>query len=368
MGKKRQVIILHNSMKTLLVFREHYIKELIQGEYQVFCIAPADDEDSCKSLENLGGIVVKASSTGLFNRIISLNYYCLKVLVANRFKPTVVCHFLSTITFCSPTLLLARKNICFVEGIGTFFSSSPVFLRILSLLLATVSRTTIYMNGYERELLGKKNQTVLYGIGVDLKKFVPKSSSREKEVSVTPLRLLFVGRLIRDKGIYDVVEVFRRLTNDNIDALLTIVGDTYPENPGSLSFEDIENIQSEFSDKVRFTGYSDDIVQYYQNSDVLLLLSEHEGFSVVSMEANACGIPVLAYDVPGCNEAIVNGVNGFLVEKGGVEDVVKLLSDGIPASINWSSRRYAVDNFDQREKTKTIVNTIEKVSTKIENK
>ena len=84
-------------------------------------------------------------------------------------------------------------------------------------------------------------------------------------------------------------------------------------------------------------------------SKCLCIPSQREGMPRVVLEASACGVPSIAYDVVGCNEAISQNVNGFLVENKGSKHLSKMMLDVIN-KINFSeikkkSRRHAEDNF-----------------------
>ena len=115
-----------------------------------------------------------------------------------------------------PILLLNRKNICVIEGIGTFFTGRPFASRIVKAVLSRLATARVFMNEEERDRLGKPSDTVLYGIGVDLSKFYPaKLTNAVPEVS-SRINLLYVGRLLKDKGIHDLLKVVRILQARNM--------------------------------------------------------------------------------------------------------------------------------------------------------
>ena len=134
---------------------------------------------------------------------------------------------------------------------------------------------------------------LLPGSGVNLEKFVPLEYPTERE----PLRLVFIGRIMKDKGVYELAQVSRELPNIK----LTIVGDVYEgsENP----FLEIENVEC--------VGRQQDVIPFIKDAHAVILPSYHEGMANVLLEGSACARPVLASNVHGCYETFDEGVTGF---------------------------------------------------------
>jgi len=357
----KKICIVHNSLRTVLIFRKHYIEKLLSDGFQVFCVAPNDDEKAKKILMQLGVEILDVRSSSPYVLFFTMNYRLFSILIRNRLRVTFVCHFLSTITITIPSLFVCRSSICFVEGMGTFFTKRKNLTSILKYLLWIISSKIVFMNEEEKNILGRKTDYVLNGIGVDLNRYKPFPDTCVIGTSMegrNSLNLLYVGRLVEDKGVYDCISVLRKLLLTNPGCVLNLVGDIYQANPGAITNEDINRYEEEFGDSIVFHRYKDDVLDHYLKSDVLLLLSKHEGFPVVAMEANACGVPVLAYDVPGCRQAIQHGLNGYLIELGGIDQVVQLLNDTSFSAMSVSCRNYAVENFDRDVKTRDIVSIL----------
>lgn len=168
--------------------------------------------------------------------------------------------------------------------------------------------------------------------------------------------------MIEDKGVKDAVDVFRILLNKGKNVRLSLVGDIYLSNPSSLTQYDIEKLKLEFGDKINFPGYSDNVIEWYKNSDILLLPSFREGFPVCVMEASAFGIPSFGYKVPGMSDAVKNNINGILVSYRDVNAlsaaVEQVLSVEALNNFHSSSRDFALSNFCQESKAKDIVKTL----------
>ncbi|OPX84750.1 MAG: putative teichuronic acid biosynthesis glycosyltransferase TuaC [Pelotomaculum sp. PtaB.Bin104] len=134
--------------------------------------------------------------------------------------------------------------------------------------------------------------------------------------------ILFVGRLVREKGIYELLEVFNRVLQNFSEAILVIVGDGN-EKEALMNLAGEKGIQ----DKITFTGSipHKDLVWWYAASEIVILLSYYEGVPNVLKEAMSCGRAVLATSTVGITELVVDGETGLLVEPGNVEQAVAAL-------------------------------------------
>ncbi|XNT11805.1 glycosyltransferase [Vibrio cyclitrophicus] len=352
----KDLIIIQNSIATTLKFRISYINEYINSGGNVFVISPNDCENSKRELVNKGCKVYWVPAfKGVLGTLISslfMNAHLMR-LKFNLDNPSVVCHFLVSYLMCFVSLFIFYKKVLVsIEGLGFIFLKGGAPVRIMRFLLNQPNITRVFCNNDERDILGNQSDLVSGGIGVDTK-FFSRSSHKNNSLA-PPIRLIYVGRLIKDKGIKDVFDIFRGLLD--YGCTLTVVGDIYPNNPSSLTSKDIENYNSEFGDLVSFKGYVADPKVFYEESDILLLPSKREGFPVCVMEANSMGIPVVVYNVPGSRDAVVNFCNGVCVELGDITAAViatlQIYNDGNMSDIISSSRSYAEEYFDREAKTK----------------
>lgn len=137
-------------------------------------------------------------------------------------------------------------------------------------------------------------------------------------------QLVAVGRIVYVKGFDLLIQAVGLLKNKNIH--LTIIGEKTPENPGYK--ESIMNLVEELGlqEKILFLGFSANPHNVLVKKDLLVISSRTEAFSNVAIEANALGVPVLAFNSPGgMREIIEEGVNGWLVENGNIELLAKAI-------------------------------------------
>jgi glycosyltransferase involved in cell wall biosynthesis len=98
--------------------------------------------------------------------------------------------------------------------------------------------------------------------------------------------------------------------------------------------------------RVNFLGFKDNPYKYMAQADLLVLSSRYEGLPNVVLEANACGLPVVAYNCPGgTREIIKDGLNGFLVECGNIDELTFKIEESIKYSWNKEEIQQYAHNF-----------------------
>ena len=147
---------------------------------------------------------------------------------------------------------------------------------------------------------------LIRGSGADCERFRP---SEKNGRSPGPCRFLFASRLLREKGIRELMEAYKALRERGVEAELLVAGELYPDNPSSLTVSELEDIKRQAT----YLGHVDDMREHFQRADVVVLPSYAEGTPRVLLEAGACGKPLVATDIAGCRGVVVDGKNGFLV-------------------------------------------------------
>lgn len=153
------------------------------------------------------------------------------------------------------------------------------------------------------------------GSGVDTERF---NSSRfevltkQSEATIKAVKVLFVGRLLHDKGIREFVSASKKLIQSEAPAEFLIAGTRDSGNPASVK-------EAEFQDWVstsglQFLGQVKDMPQLLAGVDIVALPSYREGLPRSLLEAAAMSLPLVAADVPGCREIVVHRMNGLLVK------------------------------------------------------
>lgn len=188
--------------------------------------------------------------------------------------------------------------------------------------------TKVYPNsrGLEKIILDEKftSPTKLKVIGkgssngIDTNEFDPNKVSEEtrneirKDLGIAEedIVFLFVGRVVKDKGINELVQAFVNLEANNASCHLVIVGGF--ENNLDPILPQTEN-QIKNHPKIHAVGYKTNVIDYFAIADVLTFPSYREGFPNVVMQAAAMQLNCVVSDINGCNEIITNGENGWII-------------------------------------------------------
>lgn len=136
---------------------------------------------------------------------------------------------------------------------------------------------------------------------------------KEWGMGKTPFVFGFAGRIVKDKGVNELVRAFVRLKDNlkNTEIRLVLLGD-FEDNLDPIASDVRAEIEREGSGIIA-PGFQQDLRPYYATMDVFVLPSYREGFPNVVLQAGAMGIPSLVTDISGCNEIILEGENGTII-------------------------------------------------------
>jgi glycosyltransferase involved in cell wall biosynthesis len=184
-----------------------------------------------------------------------------------------------------------------------------------------------------KENVIKKEKLLVLGngslAGVNLQRFSSARFSKQEKANIKlslgiekdPLILLFVGRINKDKGVFELIEAFEQLIKLNFNLILLVVG-PFEQNM-EPKFQEI--VKSKCLNKVIFTGFSAEPERYMAIADILCIPSYREGFGTVVIEAAAMGLPAVGTKIYGLTDAIVDGETGILVEPRSSLELAKAL-------------------------------------------
>ena len=200
--------------------------------------------------------------------------------------------------------------------------------RLISKNIAVSERTK-----KDLESLGVKNVKVIHN-GIDFKKIESVKPSEEES------DIVFAGRLIKDKNVDVLIKAISLIRREISDIKCIIIGDG-PEKEKLMKLAKELGVEN----NVKFVGFlenHDDVIAYMKSSKVFVLPSTREGFGIVALEANACGLPVVTVN-HGRNAAcdFINGKNGFICEISAENIAEKIL---IGLEIGNAMRRKCVEN------------------------
>ncbi|MBQ4510767.1 MAG: glycosyltransferase family 4 protein [Clostridia bacterium] len=296
-----KILIAVNHSMTIFNFRLELVQRLLDDGHNVVISSPYDER--IEELKAMGcdyaPVTLSRHGMNPIKELKLLNAYKKQL---KEIKPNAV--FTYTIKpnvygamACKKYNIPCAMNI---TGLGTAIENPGLAQKIALFLYKQGikgAKTVFFQNKEnmqffkDRKIVGE-NCSLLPGSGVNLSKFTPIEYPENEQIN-----LVFVGRIMRDKGVYELAQVARKLPQIHF----TIVGDTYEgaENP----FLNIENIEC--------VGHQKNVIPFLEKANAVVLPSYHEGMANVLLEAAACARPVIASNVHGCYETFDEGITGF---------------------------------------------------------
>lgn len=210
------------------------------------------------------------------------------------------------------------------------------------------------------------------GNGIDLMRFDRRRLSEDNldalraEIGIdsTAPVVGFVGRLVEEKGILDLLQAAKAVIAAIPNAQFLIVGPYDEEKSDALRPEVAERYG--IAANCRFVGLRDDMPELYALMDVLVLPSYREGFPRAPMEASAMGVPAVVTNIRGCRETVDHGENGLLFPVGDVhglaQSLIELLQDDERRTqMGATGRRIAEDRFDEQKVFDRVLSEYERL-------
>tara|TARA_A100001015_G_scaffold308309_1_gene405728 strand:- start:157 stop:1290 length:1134 start_codon:yes stop_codon:yes gene_type:complete len=245
-----------------------------------------------------------------------------------------------------------------VSGLGSSFLDHGVLGKIKRLFikifyrisLSNLNVQVICQNQNDIDYVQKisklpfSNFSLIEGSGVSLTKF--KYSEDNNKIP----KVIMASRLLRDKGVMEFVDAARLLKESKTNVKMILVGEPDLDNPSSITESQV--ISWEREGLLEYWGYQQDMESILEQSSIVVLPSYREGFPKILIEAAACGRAVITTDVPGCRDAIYNGVTGILVpEKNAIvlaHAIKKLaLNPNLYKEMGKKGRKMAENRFDE---------------------
>jgi glycosyltransferase involved in cell wall biosynthesis len=213
----------------------------------------------------------------------------------------------------------AHVYVVMVDGnFPDFYSSLPpvgrLFANFAMKRITVVGQSKSWCD-YYRSIFPKSNIDEISG-GVDTNFFMPSSTSEEQRSEV--IKILYVGWIIKEKGIYDILEACNLLGVKLNSVSVELVGPIYC-NIKELKLK-VENL--DLQDIVYVPGpiqSREELKQKYQSADIFIFPSHFEGFPVALLEALSCGLPCIGSDVGGIPDIIEHGQSGLIVKKQNID-------------------------------------------------
>lgn len=352
------VVFAANRGYALTNSRSSLIDQFLSSGWAVV-LATTDDPDS-RSLCEKGAVLAPVSfNRGGFSPWADVIAYRRLVAIYRQWRPALVQHFHAKPvilgSIAARKALGARTRISnVITGLGHAFIAGGATARLAGWGYGRAlgrSDITIFQNRDDKALFLARNWVagrkarLIASSGVDMTRFPVVQRVRRDQSAPT---VVMLGRLLRQKGIGEFIEVARHVRRRWPNARFLWAGEEDPVHPDAVSVRWIRRQQ-----EIEYLGLLADVRPLLAEADLLLFPSYREGTPRVILEAGATGMPAVGFDVPGVREAIRNGETGYLVPHPDVQlladRVIDLLEDAtLRMRMGLAARKMVEAEFDIR--------------------
>lgn len=353
--------------------RKELIDEFIKMDYSVVLLAPESVDQipvDILSIPSISYYQISLQRTGI-NPLADLNVIKEIRAIIKRENPSNTYAFggAKAAIYMTEAARLEKveNNYCMVNGLGSIFRGSGMKNKILKNVMKILfkkalknSHGVLFQNNddlnifVENKLVDINKTHIVNGSGVNLQKF-PYSEIENFN------KFLFVGRLLKDKGIYEFVEAAKNIKQKYQDVEFIIVGG-FDDNPTSVNKEEMNQwVEDGY---VIYEGRQNDTYPYYKETTAFVLPSYHEGTPRTSLEAMAVGRAIITTDAPGCRETVIDNQNGYLtpIKNSAVlqEKIESIINDKTLAiDMGKESHKIAINKYDVNKVNKDIIKIIQ---------
>ena len=328
MNNKMKIVLIGTTGSSFYGFRADLIKLLIEQGHTVYALTSEYTEQCLWKIKALGAIPVTYSlSRGGLNPFADIQSFLQLKKILLTIQPDIAfSYFAKPVIYGSLAAKAANVSmkIGMLEGLGYTFTDQPhgqtlktklirnIQVYLYKIALPCLDKMVFLNPDDESDLIKKYGLNVpeihiLGGIGLNLKDY------EFSEARTNPIRFLFIGRLLKEKGIFELIHAIRLVKQKYPQALFTILGAIDHQNMGALKQEELDDLIKE--QLFEYPGHVANVNEWITESSVFILPSYREGVPRSTQEAMAIGRPVITTDVPGCRETVIDGLNGFLVPR-----------------------------------------------------
>ena len=281
--------------------------------------------------------------------------------ITTKYKPDVIqCFALKPILYSIIINFFLKRDIkilCCVVGMGYLIINKNLFARVYKsiyffLLKIFINKKVFFVfqnsDDYSlfrrKKIISKNNSSLIRGSGVCTKKF--KSNNQKKIYD-----LIFHSRIIKDKGVFEIIDAIKILRNQNVFFKTLFLGDIDNANRSFITEKQVNFWVKE--KLIIWKRKTNNVLPYLQKSKISILPSYREGLPKSLLEAASCKLPIISTDVPGCREVCINNFNGFLVQpknSGSLSKSIQklLFNSNLMKKFGRNSREIVTKNFSDQ--------------------
>jgi len=292
------------------------ITKLQKNGYDIYAIAPRDKYSEKLQNKGITYIPIELDNKGT-SPVNDLKFTFSLYKIYKKIQPDCLLHFTikPNIYGSIAAKYLKIPVINNITGLGTVFLKKTIIQTITKALYKfafTDVEKVFFQNEDDKALfisnalISEERMDILPGSGIDTNKFSPLPSKE----SSGKIIFLLIARVIRDKGIVEYVEAAKQLKSKYENVEFQILGQLGAINKSAISNDEVSLWEKK--GYIRYLGTTDDVRSKIADATAIVLPSYREGTSKTLLEAASMAKPIVTTDVPGCNNVVENGKNGFL--------------------------------------------------------
>lgn len=347
-----------NVLWDIYIFRGGVIKALVNEGHDVTVVAPYETRVDMEKELGVKVINISLNKRGM-NPIEDLKLLRELYKIYKQEKPDIIFHY--TIKANIYGTLAARlakiKSVAILTGLGYAFVTNSIVSKIAKLLYKIslpFAEEVCVLNEDDKNLLVSENIIkpekvfILPGEGVNTDKFIP----MEKTVENNKTIFLMIARAFFDKGVKEYVEAARNIKVFDSNTEFQFLGALGGNSVAGIDEEQMKSFVDEGI--INYLGTVNDVRKVIKNADCIVLPSYREGISRTLLEGASMEKPLIASNVTGCREIVLDNVSGFLAEPKNSLDLTEkikkflALSEGERKSFGKAGRKHIIDNFDEK--------------------
>ncbi|WP_341322773.1 glycosyltransferase family 4 protein [Solibacillus sp. FSL H8-0523] len=366
-----KIIVLSSHTQSLFWFRMDMMKSFMEAGHTVIAIGSEPMKEWAFKFQEQGikyrQIPVQRNGINPLKDIKTMNV--IKKIFKEEKPDKVFAYQAKSIIYGS--IAAKQSNITefypLIAGLGSIFRGTGLKNKLIKIVMENqyrvachFSKKVFFQNNDDKnefiknKLVAESKTTIINGSGVNLDRFQPVEQPKLAT-------FLFIGRLIKDKGIIEYLEACKRIKQQYPQVRCLLLG-PFDTNPSALKPEELQPYID--SNIIEYFGEQKDVRPYLVMSSTFVLPSYHEGTPKTILEAMAMERSIITTDAPGCRETVEDGVNGYLVKVGDVHSLVQVMEKTIlnrELSLNMGkfSLKLAREKYDVNLVNQSIIKTMQ---------
>ena len=359
-----KILILANYDLGLYKFRKELIEELLDQGHKVYISLP--DGDLVRPLETMGCIFIDTpvDRRGVNPKTDFALFRDYRKMMREVNPDLVITYTIKPNIYGGIAAWMSKKQYAVnITGLGTAFEKAGLIRTVavnLYRFALKKAKVVFFENSSNREAMlsygccEKEKTVVLNGAGVNTETYACQPYPNNETV-----KFLFIGRVMKEKGIEELFAAMERLIGEGEKCFLDVVGPFEEDYQEKLE-------QYERAGWLKYHGYQENVIPFIAACDCFVLPSYHEGMANTNLECASSGRPIITSNVPGCKEAVIDGISGYCCEAKRTERLYEAMKQMISAGAEGRSlmgkagRKHMEDVFDKKKIVKQTVQELMK--------